>query len=413
MRWRWHMCDDIKENTFEDNEERHKNLVQVLPELVFIHDDKRIFYCNQSAANMTGVQDTKELLDTSILEMVPSKMQYSFRNFIMKSLEEDIEPTYFQTKFMDKNGEIKYVEIITTKYNFQGYPALLSVVRDITHVRKINDLEKDIEQSKRLLDDALEYDKMKTEYFATISHELRTPLNVILAAIQLLKLESDQENKYMKMMQQNCFRLLRLVNNIIDMTRIEANYFDIKVQSFDIIKLIKSTTLSVSEYTNKKGVNLFFNTNVEEKMILCDPDQMERIILNLLSNSIKFTQRGGNIWVSVYDYGKKINIIVKDDGIGIPQDKQEYIFNRFHQVDKSFTRKHEGSGLGLFLVKALVEKHKGEIIVRSELGKGSEFIIEIPCDTFLETENIPYFPNEYSNYYYNGEKIPIELSDIY
>ena len=122
MRWRWHMCDDIKENTFEDNEERHKNLVQVLPELVFIHDDKRIFYCNQSAANMTGVQDTKELLDTSILEMVPSKMQYSFRNFIMKSLEEDIEPTYFQTKFMDKNGEIKYVEIITTKYNFQGYP---------------------------------------------------------------------------------------------------------------------------------------------------------------------------------------------------------------------------------------------------------------------------------------------------
>ena len=230
-------------------------------------------------------------------------------------------------------------------------------------------MEKDIEQSKRLLDDALEYDKMKTEYFATISHELRTPLNVILAAIQLLKLESDQENKYMKMMQQNCFRLLRLVNNIIDMTRIEANYFDIKVQSFDIIKLIKSTTLSVSEYTNKKGVNLFFNTNVEEKMILCDPDQMERIILNLLSNSIKFTQRGGNIWVSVYDYGKKINIIVKDDGIGIPQDKQEYIFNRFHQVDKSFTRKHEGSGLGLFLVKALVEKYKGEIIVRSELGK--------------------------------------------
>lgn len=342
-------------------------------------------------------------------------MKSDFRSFIKKSLKENIDADYFQTKFIYKGSKIKYVGIITTKYNYRGHPALLSVVRDITPIRKINELKKDIEKGKELLNYTLEYDKMKTEFFSNISHELRTPLNVILATIQLIKLQScefDKNNKYIKIMQQNCFRLLRLVNNIIDMTRIDSNYFDIKLQNYDIVCFVRTITMSIVEYANSKGINIFFDTNIKEKVLLCDPDQIERTILNLLSNSIKFTQNGGNIWVYIYDHGEKIEINIKDDGIGIPQDKQEYIFDRFHQVDKSLTRKHEGSGIGLYLVKALVEKHDGKITLKSELGKGSEFTIEIPCKTLEETEKVSRSPKDNKNFY-NVERIKIELSDIY
>ena len=184
---------------------------------------------------------------------------------------------------------------------------------DVTPFMKIRELEKDIEKNRELLNNTLEYDQIKTEFFSNISHELKTPLNVILATIQLLKcrrhLATDtyiKESKYLKIMQQNCFRLLRLVNNIIDITKIDSDYFEMKLQNYDIIGLIKRITMSVVEYAKNKGITILFDTNKEAKTVACDPDQIERIILNLLSNAIKFTCRGGNIWVSVYSSRRKI-----------------------------------------------------------------------------------------------------------
>lgn len=278
--------------------------------------------------------------------------------------------------------------------------------------------DKQLEKKDELLNNALEYDNMKTEFFSNISHELKTPLNVILATIQLLKSQRDQVykgangDKYLKMMQQNCYRLLRLVNNLIDITKIDSNYYDIKLQNYDIVGLVEGITMSVAEYAMGKGISIIFDTDLEEKVIACDPDQIERIILNLLSNAIKFTNKGGKIWVTILDYGEKLGISVKDTGIGIPRDKQDSIFSRFQQVDKSLTRRSEGSGIGLSLVKALVEKHNGRITLNSELGKGSEFIVEIPCNLVTETENKSSIHLDLSEHNY-VEKINIEFSDIY
>ncbi|KUO75290.1 MAG: histidine kinase [Clostridia bacterium BRH_c25] len=259
---------------------------------------------------------------------------------------------------------------------------------------------------------------MKTEFFSNISHELKTPLNVILATIQLLKSQKNQaylgmkENKYLKIMQQNCYRLLRLVNNLIDITKIDSNYYEIRLQNYDIISLVEGITMSVAEYAMDKGITILFDTNTEEKVMSCDPDQIERIILNLLSNAIKFTPKGGNIWVTIFDQGEKIEIAIKDTGIGIPRDKQECIFNRFQQVDKSLARQSEGSGIGLSLVKALVEKHNGKITLNSELDKGSEFIIEIPCNILIGLESKSSIQQNHSDHNY-VERISVEFSDIY
>ncbi len=156
---------------------------------------------------------------------------------------------------------------------------------------------------------------------------------------------------------------------------------------------------------------MIFDTDVEEKTIACDPDKIERIILNLLSNAVKFTKAEGQIAVNIYDRDDKALVTVKDTGIGIPEDKLETIFERFRQVDKSLTRSHEGSGIGLSLVKSLVEMHRGKISVRSELGKGSEFIVELPS-AVLTDENSYGKANDFAKRD-NHEKVCIEFSDIY
>jgi len=261
-----------------------------------------------------------------------------------------------------------------------------------------------------------EYNQLKSNFLATISHEFKTPLNIILGSIQLLEntdmndLEEFKRlfNKYIGIQKQNSYRLLRLISNFIDITKIESSNVKIKLRNNDIVKVIEDITMSIVEYTKMKDISIIFDTDVEEKIIAFDVDMMERIMLNLLSNAIKFTEKGGEIQVNIYVEEEKVIISVKDNGIGIPQDKLEMIFDRFAQVENPLRRGVEGSGIGLSLVKSLVELHEGSISVHSELGKGSEFIMELP-DRVIDDNSMERYREEgcYS------EKIHVEFSDIY
>ncbi|MEL7598065.1 MAG: ATP-binding protein, partial [Clostridiaceae bacterium] len=147
-----------------------------------------------------------------------------------------------------------------------------------------------------------------------------------------------------------------------------------------------------------------------EKVLACDPDKIERIMLNLLSNAVKFTKPGGKIFVNIFDKGQYIIISVRDTGIGILEEKQKQIFERFMQIDKSLSRVSEGSGIGLALVKSIVEMHEGNIYVNSELEKGTEFIIELPAKVLSENVEVENNSCSQSD---NIEKVKIEFSDIY
>lgn len=270
---------------------------------------------------------------------------------------------------------------------------------------------------KRKLVETMEYDRIKTEFFANISHELRTPINVIFSALQVVEMysfshkTSSDISKYNKIMKQNCYRLLRLVNNLIDITKIDSGYLKLQLGNHDIIKIVEDITMSVVDYAENKGISIIFDTDIEEKVIACDPDKIERIVMNLLSNSVKFTPEKGRIYVSIYNGEKdRLYISVKDSGRGIPKEKLDIIFERFRQVDKSLARDHEGSGIGLSLVKSLVELHGGRIKVESEVGLGSDFRIELPC-RYIEDDNVLYDINEIKQSHI--ERINIEFSDIY
>lgn len=267
-----------------------------------------------------------------------------------------------------------------------------------------------------------QYDKLKTQFFSNLSHELKTPLNVIYATSQLISTQYDkldfdeykaEVKKYMQITKQNCYRLLRLIGNLMDITRYDSGYLKLKLNNYNIVYLAEEITMSVVKYAESKGITIIFDTETEEKVIACDPDFIERIILNLLSNAIKFTNDNGSIFVNIYDKQDSIVISIKDTGIGIPDDKLDVIFERFGQVDTSLSRNNEGSGIGLSLVKVLVEAHKGAISVKSKLGEGTEFIIELPANILEEKREGIASNNHIIPSNNIVERANIELSDIY
>jgi PAS domain S-box-containing protein len=260
--------------------------------------------------------------------------------------------------------------------------------------------------------------KMEEEFFINITHELKTPLNVIFSANQLMSMQmseglnntnKDSFERNMKIIKQNCYRLTKLVNNIVDLSKIESGHLDLNLQNVNIVELVEDIVQSIYHYIKGNGLNVTFDTDTEEKTMAVDSYKIERIILNLMSNAIKFSDKGNEITVTVQDKGSYVEIDVKDNGVGMEKEYLDAIFERFHQIDKTLSRNAEGSGIGLALVKSLVEMHGGEIKVESKVGEGSTFKVILPAKLIEETDNnsfIKFMDNK-------SEKINIEFSDIY
>lgn len=260
------------------------------------------------------------------------------------------------------------------------------------------------------------YHSIKNNFFSNLSHELRTPVNIIYSSVQLMSSLKDGDPnslkeyflKYEKSVKQNCLRMLKLINNLIDITKIDSGSSKLNPILIDVVSFIEELTLSVIPYTRYKKLNITFDTNIEKLYMKLDTYALERILLNLLSNAIKFTNPNGNILVKISANKDFTQIIVQDDGIGIPIDSQDFIFDKFFKVDGSLSRKTEGSGIGLSITKGLVEIHDGSIRINNNYTNGAEFIITLqnpPENDFLKNNEFKYFIDD--------EKILRELSDIY
>ena len=265
-----------------------------------------------------------------------------------------------------------------------------------------------------------EIEKAKTQFFANLSHEIKTPINIIYSCFQLLDINKgkgetelwNSYNKYYGTIKQNCYRLLRLVNNLVDITKIDSGFMKLNFINYEIVSLVEDITLSIVPYVESKNITVLFDTYVEELVIKCDPESLERVILNLLSNAVKFSNENGNITV-LLDANKDFVIIkVKDDGIGIAPEVSDYVFERFAQEDKSFNRKKEGSGIGLSLVKSLVELHGGVVYLEKNVEQGCEFVIKLPNKILDESKNEEIKSIDIDNKPLI-QKVNIEFSDIY
>lgn len=233
-------------------------------------------------------------------------------------------------------------------------------------------------------------DKIKSQFFSNISHEFRTPLTLIFSPVQDILEEnshlSEKVTSHLKIVQNNAFRLLKLINSLLDITRLEENKYELTLTKLEITNLTKYLVDSLSHLAKSKNIELVKNIYEQELYIFADVDAVEKIILNLLTNAIKFTNDGGKITITVSKNNQSVVISIKDNGIGINEENINYIFDRFKQVDGSNTRKHQGSGLGLALAKELAALQNGHIKVESKLNQGTKF--DLIFSEFTQEKNV-------------------------
>lgn len=391
--------------------------LEALPNPVFIHKKLKFIYANSEGAKFFNLKNPEHIIGKSVSDFVKLNVDLIGNQRLNNALNEASFKPLVENTITKANGEVVEVETFSNPIDVDGTVAVLNTFRDLTEHKKLERLEEKVNEEKRKLKEAIEIDRLRSDFFANLSHELRTPLTIIFGTLQLIEREQkeilikdESLKKRVKTLKQNCYRLLRLINNLIDMTKIDAGYFTISLKNHDIIPIVEDISLSVVEFAENKGIKIQFDTEIEEKTTACDPDKIERIMLNLLSNAIKFTNPNGNIQINIYDKESDIKIVVKDDGIGIPKEKLDSVFGKFIQVDKSLCRNHEGSGLGLSIAKSFVEMHGGTIKVESEYGKGTEFIILLPITLVKDNmDAMDYVAVAESHV----QRVNIEFSDIY
>ena len=302
-----------------------------------------------------------------------------------------------------------------TAWAYAGYGLLfigllLSVYR--VRLQQIR-LKQRVEMEHFQAEHLAEVDRLKSRFFANISHEFRTPLTLVLGPIRKWREKNSGEEltKDMGVAERNAERLLSLVNQLLDLSKIEAGAMSLRARPLNIVPIVRGIAYSFESSAGLRKIGLDVEAPSEEIEVFVDREKLEKMLSNLISNAFKFTAEGGKVCVTVRissspspasmsgaepERGKDrvrgregdtgtwghggdcVEISVRDTGIGIPAESLPHIFDRFYQVDNSETRRFEGSGIGLALVKELVDLHHGDISVRSETGKGSEFLLRLP-----------------------------------
>lgn len=383
---------------------------------LIIHRKGKVIYANQSALKLLGYDDSCNLDNIDFYEHYSKEAQEEIKNkylnIVNKNLIKDVE----EENIFDCNGIKIPVRNTSSFFVYKKEATILTFLIDITSEKTLENLESDIEENIKVLNKTKEFNLLIRNFFTNMSHELKTPINVIYSGVQMITmdLQLPNENKilrskaYLKTMKKNCLRIIRLINNFLDTTKLESGSIKLSKRNSDIVYTIENIVQSVASYLKDKNINIIFDTDVEEKIMSYDEEVIERILLNLLSNSIKFSNDRKDIYVTVSDKNDRIIIKVRDDGEGIPNSKLGIIFERFGQANSSLSRECEGTGIGLYLVKSFVELHGGTIEILSEEGVGCEAIIELPAQLVEDKDYTIKVIGET-----NEQKIEREFSDIY
>lgn len=384
--------------SIEENERNFRDISEYLDEVLMIVEKDKAVYISESFEEMFGYSRDKLYEDLSYWYNYWDSVEYIKGPFTFDYKGKDLSVVKLKRGYKEICVETRMIPILDENGNVVRK---IGLTRDITEKKKIEE----------------EIEDLRMDFFANLSHEFRTPINLIVSSLQVIlpKVETLEEEdkeffkKFLNIIDQNGMRLLKLVNNLIDTTKIDSGNFKYNPINYDLISFVENICQSVVQFVNKNNLEIVFDTNEEECIVSFDLDHMERIILNLISNAIKFNKPNGKIELNIDVNHKNIEISVKDEGRGIPKDKVESIFKRFEQVNSKMKNEQEGSGIGLSLVKSLVDMHGGTISVNSKIGIGSEFIITIPN---IQLDKV-ISQNVESDDLGKVNRMSVEFSDIY
>ena len=326
----------------DDSRQYYETIINVSNDGIIVFKDRDVEFKNIKAEQI--LNEHHRLLDE-----------------ILKSIENGTEFFEFEEANSFFSVSLKGIKLF-------GEDRILVNVRNIT-------TEKEIQKLK-------EVDKIKTNFIANISHELRTPLAAIKAYVETIlsmPMSYEEIQEFLNIVHEQSLRLEQLLNDLLDFSQLESGTMRVVLEPSDICDIIERAVSAVQAFAEEKKVKI--EKECLPITIECDHRRIEQVIVNLLSNAIKFSdpqKENKYVKVSVNDEGEKIRISVEDNGIGIPGDKIDKIFDKFYRVDNELTYSIPGTGLGLAIVKEIVEMHGGEIQVKSEVGQGSIFEVILP-----------------------------------
>jgi PAS domain S-box-containing protein len=393
------------------NEEMLRSIFDASPSaIIVINSETLILDCNNASLTMFGTSNKRDILNKKMDHLFVSDQLPIARESIKKVFEnEKIEKQEYT--LLRKDGSTFNAEISggLIKDHTGKFTAYVMIITDITERLHF------IENLKQAKSEAEESDRLKTAFLANMSHEIRTPMNSIIGFSNLLNepdLKQNKKEEYLQHIFQSSNSLLNLIDDIIDISKIEAGQININPVECNVNKIARDLFYSFKETNLKEGLEFRLKLPADSDLytLKTDPFRLRQILSNLIGNALKFTEQGfiefGYI-LKKADIKQTIEFYIKDTGIGIPKDKQNIIFERFRQVDDSRTRRFGGTGLGLAISKKLVDLLGGSLWVDSEMGKGSTFYLSLPFENGIHEEVLHIEPFDGFKYDWKGKTILI------
>jgi PAS domain S-box-containing protein len=365
------------EEITKESEVKFRNLVEKSLAGVYIIQNEKFSYVNPKLAEIFGYTQDEIISSKSVSDLVAKDDSSLVAENIRKRLQGEVQSIYYTFRGQRKDGELIDVEVYGTKIEYNGKPAVIGTLLDITGRKKA---EKIHLENLRL--EAA--DKAKSDFLANMSHELRTPLNASIGFSELLKQGmggelSEKQKHYVDNILTSSQFLLALINDILDLSRIEAGRIDLKPEKMSVALTVNETLSLIKEKAMKHNLVLKTEFDPELEFIEADKQRFKQILFNLLSNAVKFSkEEGGTVTIRAEKEGDMAQISVSDTGIGIKEENIGRLFHKFEQLDSGTSRKYGGTGLGLSITKQLVELHGGTITAQSKYGEGSTFTFTMP-----------------------------------
>ncbi len=363
------------EKTLEDSEAKYRLMVDLSPDAIVIHSVNGILFANATALKLLGTDSLERINRLPVMAFVHPDYRENAIKRIKKSYKTGEPSEYVEEKYINLDGKVFDVEVISFPVNYLGKPAIQSILRDISY-RKISETELIKAKEK-----AEESDRLKSAFLQNISHEIRTPMNAIIGFASLINepgLDDESRKSYSEIITQSSNQLLTTVIDIIEISNIEAGIFQYEKSEINLNELMDRVYNKYEPKLNGKNIKFSMKKMLpdEEAMIVTDSTKLDQILYNLLSNAFKFTSHG-QIDFGYAPKDKYLLFYVSDTGIGIPENQHSMIFDHFYQVEPPGSNIYEGTGLGLSISKAYVGLLGGKIWLRSEPEIGSVFYFTI------------------------------------